>query len=423
MADPIEAELLDYEEPNDEVAEVAAKKEKEAKGNYVGVHSIGFRDFLLKPELMHAISDCGFEHPSQVQQECIQKALLGTDIICQGKSGMGKTAVFVITVLQQLDPAPGEISCIVVAPTRELVFQIAQEFKRFTRYMPDVETVALYGGIPKQENISTLKDKKPRIVVATPGRLKDLMKDKQPYFDTSKVRFFVTDECDKVFEKEDMKKDVEDVFRQLPKEKQVLLFSATMPEKMKEICRSFTKKAEEVFVDDDKKLTLHGLQQYYVKLTENEKNRKLVEILENYKFNQVVIFVDKCQRAKTLTSLLNECGHATIAIHSSMTQTERIRCFNEFKQFKHRILVATDVIARGIDVERVNIVVNYDMPPETDTYLHRVGRAGRFGTKGLAITFVATEDDQKMQLEIQNRFELKIEELPAQIAADTYMNA
>lgn len=423
MADPIEAELLDYEDGNDDVAEVAAKKEKEAKGNYVGVHSIGFRDFLLKPELMHAISDCGFEHPSQVQQECIPKALLGTDIICQGKSGMGKTAVFVIAVLQQLDQSPGEISCIVIAPTRELVYQIAQEFKRFTRYMPDVETVALYGGISKQENISTLKDKKPRIVVATPGRLKDLMKDKQSYFDTSKVRFFVTDECDKVFEKEDMKKDVEDVFKQLPKEKQVLLFSATMPEPMKEICRSFTKKAEEVFVDDDKKLTLHGLQQYYVKLTENEKNRKLVDILENYKFNQVVIFVDKCQRAKTLTSLLNECGHATIAIHSSMTQTERIRCFNEFKQFKHRILVATDVIARGIDVERVNIVVNYDMPKSTDTYLHRVGRAGRFGTKGLAITFVATEEDQKMQQEIQNRFELKIEELPQSIAADTYMNA
>ena len=423
MADPIEDDLLDYEDADD-VAETTAKKEKEQKGHYVGVHASGFRDLLLKPELMHAITDSGFEHPSQVQQECIPRALLGTDIICQGKSGMGKTAGFVIPVLQQLIPVPGEISCVVVAPTRELAFQIGQEFQRFTRYMPEVETVVLYGGIPKQENIQTIKDKKPCIVIGTPGRLKDIIKDKLACFDISKVRFFVVDEADKVFEKEDMKADVQYIFKQLPQDKQVMLFSATMPDTMKEICRSFTHNATEVFVDDDKKLTLHGLQQYYVKLTENEKNRKLVEILENFKFNQVVIFVDKCQRAKILAKLLNDdCGHPTICIHSQMTQADRIRHFSDFKEFKHRILVATDVIARGIDVERVNIVINYDMPQSTDTYLHRVGRAGRFGTKGLAISFVASEEDQKMQQEIQARFELKIEELPQSIAADTYMNA
>ncbi|EAY00315.1 ATP-dependent RNA helicase p47, putative [Trichomonas vaginalis G3] len=420
MADPLDAELLNYED--DSTVDAAPHKEKEQRGHYVGVHTTGFREFLLKPELMHAISDCGFEHPSQVQQECIPHALLGTDIICQGKSGMGKTAVFVISVLQQLDPVPGEVSCLTIAPTRELAFQIATEFQRFTKFMPGVDSVVFYGGIPKATNIATLKEKKPCIVVATPGRCLDLIKEKD-VLDVSKVKFFVIDEADKVFEKQDMKDTVDKIYNRLPKDKQVLLFSATMPDSMKEICRSFTHNATEVYVDDDKKLTLHGLQQYYVKLAENEKNRKLVEILENYKFNQVVIFLDKKERAKNLTQLLNECGHPTIAISGNMTQEDRIRAFSEFKQFKHRILVATDLIARGIDVERVNIVINYDMPDSTDTYLHRVGRAGRFGTKGLAISFVVTEEDVAMQKKIQDRFELKIEQLPASIAPDTYMNA
>lgn len=421
MADPLEDELLNYDE--DEAVDAAPQKEKEQRGHYVGVHTTGFREFLLKPELMHAISDCGFEHPSQVQQECIPHALLGTDIICQGKSGMGKTAVFVISVLQQLDPVPGEISCLCIAHTRELAFQITQEFQRFSKFMPDVKSVCIYGGIPKQQNIATLKQDKPSIVVACPGRCLDLIKDKKDPLDISKVKFFIVDEADKIFDQPDMKETVNKIYKSLPKDKQVLLFSATMPDAMKDICRSYTHNATEVFVDDDKKLTLHGLQQFYVKLAENEKNRKLVEILESYKFNQVVIFLDKKERARNLATLLNECGYPTIAIYGNMKQEDRIRAYSEFKQFKHRILVATDLIARGIDVERVNIVINYDMPESTDTYLHRVGRAGRFGTKGLAISFVVTEDDVAMQKKIQDRFELKIDQLPASIAPDTYMNA
>jgi ATP-dependent RNA helicase UAP56/SUB2 len=206
MADPVD-EILDYVDVDDDAP--AKKIGSMMKGHYAGTHAAGFRDFLLSPELNHAIGDCGFEHPSQVQQECIPQALLGTDIICQGKSGMGKTAVFVISVLHQLDPVPGEISCLVIAPTRELSFQICSEFKRFTKYLPAVKTSVIFGGIPKSNHVQLLKAEKPNVLVACPGRCHELAREK--VIDLSKVRYFVIDEADKVLEKEDMRHDVDQI--------------------------------------------------------------------------------------------------------------------------------------------------------------------------------------------------------------------
>jgi len=177
----------------------------------------------------------------------------------------------------------------------------------------------------------------------------------------------------------------------------------------------------EIFIDDEKKLTLHGLQQHFVKLQENEKNRKLTDLLDALEFNQVVIFVKSVPRARELNKLLVDCNFPSICIHSGMKQEERIARYNAFKNFEKRIMVATDIFGRGIDVERVNIVINYDMPANSDSYLHRVGRAGRFGTKGLAITF-ATNDDAKMLEEVQNRFEVDVTPLPDEIDVATYMS-
>jgi len=179
----------------------------------------------------------------------------------------------------------------------------------------------------------------------------------------------------------------------------------------------------EIYVDDDSKLTLHGLQQYFVSLKENEKNRKLNDLLDALEFNQVVIFVSKVSRARELNRLLEECNFPSICIHGGMKQQERIEKFKEFKDFNKRILVSTDLFGRGIDIERVNIVVNYDMPDESNQYLHRVGRAGRFGTKGLAISFVSadSEDDQKVLKDVQARFDVVIPTLPDKIDITTYM--
>lgn len=176
----------------------------------------------------------------------------------------------------------------------------------------------------------------------------------------------------------------------------------------------------EVYVDDETKLTLHGLQQHYVKLKENEKNKKLFELLDVLEFNQVVIFVKSVQRCEALATLLTDQNFPAIAIHRGMAQEERLSKYQQFKDFQKRILVATNLFGRGMDIERVNIVFNYDMPEDSDTYLHRVARAGRFGTKGLAITFVSDENDAKILNNVQDRFDVNITELPDEIDLSSY---
>merc|ERR1711865_78175 len=416
-----DADLLDYED--EEQVDAADKGDGvEKKKGYVGIHTSGFKDFLLKPELQRAIQDCGFEHPSEVQSECIPQAILGMDVLCQAKSGMGKTAVFVLTTLQQLEPVEGEVGVLVMCHTRELAYQINEEFTRFTKYLPDCRTKVIYGGEPIKKHRDELKESVPHIVVATPGRLLALAKDKT--LDLSKVKHFVLDECDQMLEQLDMRKAVQDIFKETPREKQVMMFSATLSKDIRKVCKKFmTDPVMEVFIDDESKLTLHGLQQHYVKLAENEKNRKLNDLLDALEFNQVVIFVKSVQRAIQLDKLLQECNFPSVAIHARIEQAERIELYQSFKDFKHRILVSTDIWGRGIDIERVNIVINYDMPEVSDTYLHRVGRAGRFGTKGLAITFVSNDEDTKTLEDVQSRFEVSITQLPEAIDVSSYMTA
>jgi len=236
-----------------------------------------------------------------------------------------------------------------------------------------------------------------------------------------KVKHFVMDECDKLLESLDMRRDVQQIFRATPHDKQVMLFSATMSKEIRPVARKFCQDPMEIYVDDDTKLTLHGLQQYFIKLEEAEKNRKLNDLLDALEFNQVVIFVSKINRCNELNRLLTECNFPAIAIHSGMSQDERIKRYKSFKEFNKRILVTTDLFGRGMDIERVNIVINYDFPDDSDQYLHRVGRAGRFGTKGLAISFISSNEDSDMLAKVQSRFEVNIPELPDQIDISTYM--
>ncbi|XP_037074145.1 LOW QUALITY PROTEIN: spliceosome RNA helicase DDX39B-like [Pollicipes pollicipes] len=421
-----ENELLDYEDADeDETAEptigdtaVTATK-KDVKGTYVSIHSSGFRDFLLKPEILRAIVECGFEHPSEVQHECIPQAVLGMDILCQAKSGMGKTAVFVLACLQQLEMVDDQVSVLVMCHTRELAFQISKEFERFSKYMSTVKVAVFFGGMPIQNDEQVLKNKCPHIVVGTPAGLLALVRTKK--LNLKNLKHYVLDECDKMLEELDMRRDVQEIFRNTPHEKQVLMFSATLSKEIRPVCKKFMQDPMEVYVDDEAKLTLHGLQQHYCKVKENEKNRKLFELLDVLEFNQVVIFVKSIQRCMALAKLLIEQNFPAIAIHRSMSQEERLAKYQQFKDFQKRILVATNLFGRGMDIERVNIVFNYDMPEDSDTYLHRVARAGRFGTKGLAITFIADETNAKILNDVQDRFDVNITELPDEIDLSTYI--
>lgn len=425
MADNTEeaADLLDYDSDAEQAEQAATvdgedSNKKEVKGSYVSIHSSGFRDFLLKPELLRAIVDCGFEHPSAVQHECIPQAIVKTDVICQAKSGMGKTAVFVLATLQQIEPVDGEVSVLVMCHTRELAFQIKKEYERFSKYFPKIKTAVFFGGIPINNDIKTIEEDCPHVVVSTPGRTKALVNMKK--LDLSHVKHFVLDECDRMLEELDMRADVQEIFRSTPPDKQTMMFSATLSKEIRPVCKKFMQDPMEIYVDDEAKLTLHGLKQHYIKLTDAEKNRKLFDLLDVLEFNQVVIFVSSVSRCKALTKLLADQNFPAISIHRGINQEERLKRYQQFKDFEKRILVATDLFGRGMDIERVNVVFNYDMPDSSDQYLHRVARAGRFGTKGLGISFVATEDDAKILNEVQERFEVNISEMPDEVEVSTY---
>ncbi|CAK9034651.1 DEAD-box ATP-dependent RNA helicase 56 (API5-interacting protein 1), partial [Durusdinium trenchii] len=254
-------DLPDFEE--DEHKEEKDKENGDAKkASQAGMHASGFKDFLLKPELLRAIVDCGFEHPSEVQHECIPQAILGTDVLCQAKSGMGKTAVFVLACLQQIDSSEKAVRTMVVCHTRELAYQIKQEFERFSKYFPGVKSAVVYGGTPMSTDKEMLKDNCPHILIGTPGRVLALLREKDLKLD--KLQHFVLDECDKCLDKIDMRKDVQSIFMESPKKKQVMMFSATMSAETRALCKKFMTEPHEIRVDEESKLTLHGLLQYYV---------------------------------------------------------------------------------------------------------------------------------------------------------------
>merc|ERR1711916_408734 len=254
-------------------------------------------------------------------------------------------------------------------------------------------------GIPVASNIAQLKNEPPHIVVGTPGRTLGLVRDK--HLNLKNVRHFIVDECDRVLESLDMRRDVQEIFRATPHEKQVMMFSATLSEEMSAVCEKFMHEPMKILIN----------------------SAKLTHLLDALQFNQVVIFVNKVARAKALNKLLVEFSFPSICIHSALRQEERIARYRAFKRFEHRILVCTDLFGRGIDVERVNIVINYDLPTEAEPYLHRVGRAGRFGPRGLAISFVSSDEDEAVLAQICSHFEVDISELPDTIDTSSYMNA
>jgi len=257
-----------------------------------------------------------------VQQQCIPKVMLGVDVLCQAKSGMGKTAVFVLATLHQLEETAPPVSALVLCHTRELAYQIKKEYDRLGKHLLSTCSIEVfYGGKPLADHIKILKQKPPTVVVGTPGRILQLLK--LGHLNLSKLKHFVLDECDKMLSELDMRRDVQNIFKQTPHTKQVMMFSATMPEDIKGVCRQFMRNQFEVFIDSERKLTLQGLQQYFVKLEEREKTRKLINLLDALVFNQVIIFVKDGERGNYLNRILNKEQFPSICIYGHMKQEER----------------------------------------------------------------------------------------------------
>eukprot|EP01006_Ploeotia_vitrea_P028568 TRINITY_DN61244_c0_g2_i2.p1 TRINITY_DN61244_c0_g2~~TRINITY_DN61244_c0_g2_i2.p1 ORF type:complete len:345 (-),score=56.95 TRINITY_DN61244_c0_g2_i2:939-1973(-) len=344
---------------------------------------------------------------------------------------MGKTAVFVLSILQQLDedePNNGAVKALVLAHTRELAFQISKEFARFSQYIEGVNTAFYYGGTPSKTDRNNLISAKangtyPDIVAGTPGRILDLINSRT--LNVNKLQHFVIDEADQMLESLQMRAVVQEIFKKTPRTKQVMMYSATMSAPTRATMKKFMQPDPvEIYVDSEEKLTLHGLQQYFVNLDENQKNRQLVNLLDALDFNQVIIFVNTVPRANALVGLLRECSFPALCLHSGLSQEDRVEIYKKFREFEARILVATDLMGRGVDIAKVNIVINYDMPLAADQYLHRVGRAGRFGTNGLAISFVnGAKQANTCLAEVQQRFAVEIAPLPDTIDTASYMEA
>lgn len=345
----------------------------------------------------------------------------GRDVVCQAVSGMGKTAVFILSVLHQLEENPKPATALVMCNTRELAFQIKNEVIRFTKYLPDIITEVFYGGVHIKENEKVLKGPKPpHIIIGTPGRILALVQKKTLTLDN--LQMFILDECDKMLDETDMRAQVQKIFMSGKSQRQVMMFSATLSDQTKQVCKMFMKDPFEMYIDNDSKLNLHGLKQYYVKLEDNQKIKKLIDLLDDLEFNQVIVFTKSQDFAKKLNEIIQREKFPSVACFKSMPQEKRLEIYTGFKEGKYRIMVSTDLFGRGIDIEKINIVINFDMPRKSDQYLHRVGRAGRFGTKGLAISFVSSEEDEQVLADVQARFEVKVEDLPASIDKSTYMN-
>jgi ATP-dependent RNA helicase UAP56/SUB2 len=242
---------------------------------------------------------------------------------------------------------------------------------------------------------------------------------KDGLLNVSGVKHFVLDECDRLLAELDMRADMQSIFLKTPHDKQVMMFSATLPDDLKVLARRFmSKSVMELLLDDETKLVLHGLQQYHIKLDENAKTRKLIDILDNLQFNQIIIFVGKTPRAIELNKLLLECNFPAVCLFKGMNPKKRAEVYSNFKERKSVIMISTDILGRGVDVEGVNAVINFDFPRDTDGYIHRVNRAGRFGTKGLAISFISSPEDTESLKAVQARFGVAIGEAPEKLSIE-----
>merc|ERR1711871_614940 len=352
----------------------------------------------------------GFEKPSAIQQRAIKPMLMGRDVIAQAQSGTGKTATFSIGILQQVDNGLAECQALVLAPTRELAQQIVKVMIALGDFM-SVRIHACVGGTAVREDIRTLQSGV-HMVVGTPGRVYDMINRRALRLDA--VRMFVLDEADEMLSR-GFKDQIYDVFKFLPEKVQVALFSATMPLDVLEVTNRFMREPVRILVKRDE-LTLEGIKQFYVAVEREEwKLDTLCDLYETLTITQAIIYCNARRKVDWLTEQLHSRDFTVSALHGDMDQKERDIIMREFGSGSSRVLITTDVLARGIDVQQVSLVINYDLPTNRENYIHRIGRGGRFGRKGVAINFV-TQDDTRTLREIEQYYDTTIDEMPMNVA-------
>jgi len=369
-----------------------------------------FDDMELTDELLRGIYAYGFEKPSAIQQRAIVPCIKGMDVIAQAQSGTGKTATFAITVLQTIDTSLRETQALILAPTRELAQQIQKCVMALGDYM-GAQCHACIGGTSVREDMSKL-DGGQHVVVGTPGRVFDMISRKA--LRTRDIKQFVLDEADEMLSR-GFKDQIYDVFRHLNSDIQVILLSATMPEEVLEVTSRFMREPIRILVKKEE-LTLEGIRQFYVSVEREEwKLDTLCDLYETLTITQAVIFCNTRRKVDWLTEKMHQRDFTVSAMHGDMDQKERDVIMREFRSGSSRVLITTDLLARGIDVQQVSLVINYDLPTNRENYIHRIGRGGRFGRKGVAINFV-TDDDKRALQDIEKFYNTQIDEMPMNVA-------
>lgn len=378
----------------------------------LGTKGNDFEDYFLKRELLMGIFEMGYEKPSPIQEESIPIALAGRDILARAKNGTGKTAAFCIPLLERVDTSKNMIQALILVPTRELALQTSQVCKQLGKHL-GVQVMVTTGGTSLKDDIMRLYNPV-HIVVATPGRILDLAS--KGVANLKQCMVAVMDEADKLLSPE-FQPVIEELFGQLHPEKQILLYSATFPLIVKAFKEKHLKKPYEINLMDE--LTLKGITQYYAYLEERQKVHCLNTLFSRLQINQSIIFCNSTNRVELLAKKITELGYSCFYIHAKMPQADRNRVFHDFRRGVCRNLVCSDLFTRGIDIQAVNVVINFDFPKNAETYLHRIGRSGRFGHLGLAINLV-TYDDRFNLYRIEQELGTEIAPIPAAIDPKLY---
>lgn len=364
--------------------------------------TVKFEELQIDDRILRAVTDMGFEEASPIQAKAIPVQMEGLDIIGQAQTGTGKTAAFGIPLLQKIDPKNKKLQAIALCPTRELAIQVADEIRNLAKYMHGIKVLPIYGGQDIVRQIRGLKDGT-QIIVGTPGRVMDHMRRKTIKFD--QVHTVIMDEADEMLNMGFLE-DMETILSQLPEERQTIMFSATMPDAIQKIAKTFQKDPQIVRVVK-KELTVPKVTQYYYEVKPKTKVEVMCRLLDMYAPKLSVAFCNTKRQVDELVQELQGRGYFAEGLHGDLKQIQRDRVMNSFRNGRTEILVATDVAARGIDVDDVEAVFNYDIPQDEEYYVHRIGRTGRAGREGIAFSFVVGRDVYKLR-DIQRYCKTKI---------------
>lgn len=372
-----------------------------------------FQDYYLKRELLMGIYEAGFERPSPIQEEAIPIALTGRDILARAKNGTGKTAAFTIPTLEKINPKLPHVQAVLMVPTRELALQTSQVAKTLSKHM-GLQIMVSTGGTTLRDDILRLDDPV-HIIVATPGRLLDLAQ--KGIADLKQCKMFVMDEADKLLSPE-FTPVMEQLLDMCHKDRQVMLFSATFPMIVKDFRDRNMRNPYEINLMEE--LTLRGVTQYYAFVEERQKVHCLNTLFSKLQINQSIIFCNSTNRVELLAKKITELGYSCFYSHAKMLQAHRNRVFHDFRAGACRNLVCSDLLTRGIDIQAVNVVINFDFPKTAESYLHRIGRSGRFGHLGLAISLLTYEDRHNLY-RIEQELGTEIAAIPVHIDPKLYV--